>query len=229
VIIIGTMTQLALRGHRSIAVDLPGRGAGFSAAYHGQDLETFATEPSTLAGVTAAETIRHVVDVVNRVREHGPVVLVGHSLGGIVLTTTELVGATAGIMVGNPAELGVLRLNWRGADGPTVATLKAAMAAELTDQQFIGELGACQPDEVAWPGDPEWDHRARKDTWGRVPHTVVRLTEDRAMPPAAQDRYVTEADSLTPDNPFEVHSIRSSHTGFFVRPHELVDILTGGD
>ncbi len=78
--------ELALRGHRTIAVDLPGRGAGYSLAYHLQDLDTFATEPSPVADVTAAATIGHVVEVVPRVRAHGPVVLVGHSYGGLVIT-----------------------------------------------------------------------------------------------------------------------------------------------
>jgi len=45
------------------------------------------------------------------------------------------------------------------------------------------------------------------------------------MPLAAQDLYIAEADALTPDNRFEVHSITSSHSGFFRRPAELVEIL----
>ena len=77
---------LALRGHRGLAVDLPGRGAGFSRAYYEQDLAALAAEPSELAGVTADDVIGHVVDTVRQVRAHGPVVLVGHSFGGLVIT-----------------------------------------------------------------------------------------------------------------------------------------------
>jgi pimeloyl-ACP methyl ester carboxylesterase len=253
---------MALRGLRTIAVDLPGRGAGFSPAYHAQDLETFASEPSALAGVTAEETITHVVDVVRRVREHGPVVLVGHSMGGLALTAvgntipdlldrlvyvaaqcpvnsapgeyltrpewlaSELMPATAPIIVGNPLEFGFIRLNWLGADPATVAALKNAIGVDLTDQGFIRAICASQPDEVFWQNNPEWDHRAAKDTWGRIPHTFVRTSEDRAMPLPAQDMYINEADNLTPDNPFEVHTIKSSHSGFLRRPQELADILT---
>jgi hypothetical protein len=64
-------------------------------------------------------------------------------------------------------------------------------------------------------------------TWGRVPHTYVRLTEDRAMPLALQDRFIAEADALVPDNPFDVHSLASSHLRFQVHPREFVDILDG--
>jgi len=254
--------EMALRGHRTIAVDLPGRGAGFSEAYYTQDLEAFAAEPSVMAGVTAAETIGHVVDVVRQVREHGPVILVGHSFGGLVITgvgnaipglidrlvyvaaqcpvdraageyvtrpewaATDLLPATAPIIVGNPAELGFVRVNWRGADQALRAALKNAISAELTDSEFLQGISGYQPDEVFWLNDPEWDHRADKDTWGRIPRTFVRLTNDRSMPLAAQDLYIKEADALTPDNPFQVHSIESSHGGFLRRPGEVADILS---
>ncbi|MGW7534793.1 alpha/beta hydrolase [Amycolatopsis sp. NPDC054798] len=80
--------ELALRGHRSLAVDLPGHGtAGFSAAYQTQDLVAFAEEPSPMAGITHADNVAHVIDVVRRVREHGPVILVGHSRGGFTVTS----------------------------------------------------------------------------------------------------------------------------------------------
>ena len=258
----GTVQQeMALRGHRSIAVDLPGRGAGFTRAYFEQDLETFATEPSALAGTTGADAVAPVVEVVRRMREYGPVVLVGHSFGGLVVTgvanavpdllsrivyiaaqcpvdrapgeypalpewsSSELFPATASILVGNPAELGCIRLNWRGADRATVTALRKAIYGELTDEQFLPFLSGCQPDELLWLNDPDWDHRADKETWGRIPRTFVRTLDDRAMPPAAQDLYIKEADALTPDNPFEVHTITSTHGGFLRQPEEIVAIL----
>ncbi len=39
-----------------------------------------------MAGIGHADNVAHVLDVVRRVREHGPVVLVGHSRGGLTLT-----------------------------------------------------------------------------------------------------------------------------------------------
>ncbi|MFD9964557.1 alpha/beta fold hydrolase [Amycolatopsis sp. NPDC058986] len=253
--------EMALRGHRTIAVDLPGRGAGFSRAYHEQDLETFAKEPSPIAGVTAADMIGHVLGVVRRVHEYGPVVLVAHSFGGLVTTgvanaapellsglvyiaaqcpvdrapgeyprlpewaDSALFPATAPLLAGDPAVIGCLRLNWRGADRAQITALREAITGELTDEAFLRALTVMQPDEVLWLDDPEWDHRVDKDTWGRVPHTYIRLTEDRAMPPAAQDLYIKEADALTPENPFEVHSLASSHGGFLRQAGEAADIL----
>lgn len=131
---------------------------------------------------------------------------------------SALFPATARILVGNPVEQGFIRLNWRGADRETVRALRDAIAAELTEDEFVQVISASQPDEVFWQNSPEWDHRAAKDTWGRIPRTFIRTIDDRSMPPAAQDLYIAEADALTPDNPFEVHSIPGSHGGFFRNP-----------
>ncbi|MGC7096490.1 alpha/beta fold hydrolase [Amycolatopsis lurida] len=81
--------ELALRGQRSYAVDLPGHGSGarYSRSYQApQDLTTWAAEPSSLTGVGLADNVAHVVEVVRRVAEHGPVVLVGASLGGVTIS-----------------------------------------------------------------------------------------------------------------------------------------------
>jgi hypothetical protein len=141
-------------------------------------------------------------------------------------TASELIPATAALLVGNPMELGCIRLNWRGADQASITELRNAICAELTKAQFLQVISTSQPDEVFWQTDPEWDHRADKDTWGRIPRTFVRLTNDRSIPPAVQDLYISEADALTPSNPFEVYSIASSHAGFLRRPHDIVEILT---
>jgi pimeloyl-ACP methyl ester carboxylesterase len=253
--------ELALLGHRTLAVDLPGHGfgAGFPAAYQApQNLEALATEPSKLAGVTLTEAVEQVVEVVRRVAEHGPVVLVGHSRGGATLTgvgnaVPELidrivyisawccVDATIGeymqgpeyassalndvgaVVVADPAALGALRMNWRTADPELLAALKTAMLEDGTEQEFFAYLNTLEPDESLDAGT----ERADAATWGRIPRTYIRLTEDRSMPISLQDRFIKEADALTPDNPTDVHSVQSSHVGFLIRPREVADILAG--
>ncbi|MFB8392863.1 alpha/beta fold hydrolase [Streptomyces yangpuensis] len=82
------LRELGLRGHRSIAVDLPGHGPGayFPVSYQTpQDLERLATEPSPISAVTLADFAAHVVETVRTAHRSGPVVLVGQSLGGVTL------------------------------------------------------------------------------------------------------------------------------------------------
>lgn len=127
-----------LRGRRALAVDLPGHGfdATIPDGYLGdQNLSTLATAPSGMAGISTADDVALVSDVVRRAAQHGPGILIGHS------------------------------------------------------------------------------------------RSYIRLTEDRAFPLAMQDRLIREADGLTPDSPFDVHSVASSHIGFQLHPAEAVTIL----
>ncbi|MFB9200806.1 alpha/beta fold hydrolase [Nonomuraea spiralis] len=81
--------ELTLRGHRTVGVELPGHGPAeqFGLAYQApQDLGTLAAAPSPVSGVTLDDYVEATVNVVRRVAAHGPVVLVGGSLGGAAVT-----------------------------------------------------------------------------------------------------------------------------------------------
>ncbi|WP_026211960.1 alpha/beta hydrolase [Longispora albida] len=256
------MRELALLGHRSLAVDLPGHGFGatFPAAYQApQDLAALATAPSHMAGRTLADNVAHVVETIKQVAEHGPVVLVGHSRGGLTTTAagnaipdlisrivyvsawccveegpgdyhagpenaSSVLHRTAALIAANPMDIGALRFNWRTADPELLAALKEATLADGTDDEFLAMLNTLEPDEGLDVGEPS--DRAQAETWGRIPRTYIRLTADQSMPVALQDRFIREADALTPGNPFDVHSLDSSHNGFLIRPRETAEILS---
>jgi len=254
--------ELALLGHRSFAVDLPGHGldAQYPVSYQApQDLGTWAAEPSTLAGVTLRDNADLLVDTVHRLAEHGPVVLVGASLGGTAISVAanlvpdlvdrlvyisawscveranpieymgepefaaNLMSPLSALNVGDPAELGVGRANYRTSDPDLLAKLKAAIMADTTDEQFRAFLNILQPDEslAVMMGDA----RVQADTWGTVARSYIRLTEDHSLPIAMQDRLIAEADALTPDNPYDVHTLDTSHVGFLFRAPEVATIL----
>jgi len=81
--------ELVLRGHRALPVELPGHGFGtvFPLGYGSpQDLDQFTTAVSALAELSLDDYAEHTLGIVRRVAEHGPVILVGHSLGGSTLT-----------------------------------------------------------------------------------------------------------------------------------------------
>ncbi|MEU6711834.1 alpha/beta fold hydrolase [Nonomuraea sp. NPDC046802] len=82
-------SELTLRGHRAVGVNLPGHGPEeqFHLAYQApQDLEKLATIPSPVTDVTLDDYVEATVNVVRRAAEHGPVILVGGSLGGATIT-----------------------------------------------------------------------------------------------------------------------------------------------
>lgn len=267
--------ELALLGHRSYAIDLPGHGSSAARpdAYYGspQDLAELAAAPSSMKGVTLADNVEHVVGIVSRLAVHGSVVLAANSLGGLTLSAVgnavpellhrlvyisaacparsatadeeaggdqdgdqgddrdgDLLGAAvAKIVVGDVAAQGFARLNWRAVHGDPdlFAELKQAIMADGTDAQFRAVLDGMDPDESYDVLGPECVVRA--DRWGRVPHTYLRLTEDRSIPPQVQDRIVAEADAVTPDNPFDVRTLAASHVGYFSRPGEFAAVLDG--
>ncbi|MFD1148819.1 alpha/beta fold hydrolase [Saccharothrix hoggarensis] len=253
--------ELTLRGHRALAVDLPGHGFGatFTAAYQApQDPAALATAPAGIAGASHADAVAHVIDVVRRAAEHGPVVLVGHSRGGMTVTSvanaapdllhrvvylsawccvelgaagytaapenaSSLLADLGGLLAANPADLGALRLNWRTADPAVLARLKTALLDEGTESEFLAALNTLEPDDSLDSGDDRVDPAV----WSRLPHTYVRLTADRSLPIELQDRFIREADALTPDNPFDVHSLHTSHLGPLVHPEEAAALLAG--
>ncbi|GHF79789.1 alpha/beta hydrolase [Streptomyces filamentosus] len=259
--------ELALRGLRSYAVDLPGHGdaATGPAAYHRQprDPAALASEPSPMHGVTLADNVRHVVGVLRRLTAHGPVVLAGNSLGGLTLTAVvnavpDLVHRVvylSALCLADPALLtgardvpddnlldaaaariavpydapgrdpGVVRLDWRRAhhDPEVFALLKAAIMADATDHRFRLFLDTLDADENHGVLEPA--ALVDPGAWRRVPHTYVRFSADRALTPAVQDHMIRTADALTPDHPFEVHTLPVPHVGYVHRPEPFADLL----
>lgn len=250
------MAELGVRGHRCVAVDLPGHGpdAFFPVSYQAQRLDELKTEESPLAKFTLDDYSRRVEDVVRRAHAHGPVILVGHADAGEIICRAGnrvhdklahivyagamccVEFATAGEYMGTPEnqdalvvplvetapELGIARANWRSGDPKTLREFKTALADDHTDAQFRAALNLMQPDETVrvWDGDAQVDGK----TWGRIPRTYIRFSKDRTMPVALQDRMINEADRLTPDNTFAVHTVPAPHVGPLHRP-EIVDIL----
>lgn len=253
--------ELALRGVRALAVDLPGHGFGahIPRGYLGaQDAAALASEPSGIRGIGTADDVAAVVEVLRRAREHGPTVLAGVSRGGLTLnavgnaapelvdrlvylsahcpstsTVAEyhagpeiaegLLDSVMGLVVADPADIGAVRMNWRTADPAMLDALQAALLGDGTRDELLTYLHAQDPDESIVIDEDLV--RADAATWGRIPRSYVRLTADRAMPLSLQDRYIAEADALTPANPFDVHDLDASHIGVQVHPEPTADLL----
>ncbi|MCD2191441.1 alpha/beta hydrolase [Actinomycetospora soli] len=230
---------LALRGHRVVAVDLPG---------HGLD-----ARDTGMVGLSTADDVAAVTEVVRSL--DGPVVLVGHSRGGLTVTAvanavpdqlahvvyvsawccvtggpsayasvapSALDAVAPRLLTADPAEVGELRVDFRTTDPDALDALQDALLADGTRTELLAVLAtmdgreALAVDEAAVTVDPE--------RWGRVPRTYVRLGGDRALMPALQDRFVADAEAL--GLPFRVVDVLTSHLGVQLRPGPLVDVLT---
>ncbi|MEU0661113.1 alpha/beta fold hydrolase [Streptomyces lavendulocolor] len=131
--------------------------------------------------------------------------------------------AFAPALAGNPAELGLLRVNFRTANPDALAALKGAFFADGTDEQFLTFLNTFQPDENLDAGGSA--DRAQAATWGRVPRTYIRLTDDTSLPLALQDRLIREGDELAPDNPYDIRTLAGSHLKWLADPAPAARML----
>lgn len=235
--------ELALRGHRAVAVDLPG---------HGLD-----ARPTGMVGISTADDVAAVVATVRAARAHGPVVLVGHSRGGMTVTAvanavpelldhvvyvaawccvdagpstysadtgpSPLEMVAARLLTADPTEVGELRVDLRTADPDALDGLQDALLADGTRAELLAVLAAMDVREAL--AVDEEAVRVDPAAWGSLPHTYVRVSQDRSMLPALQDRFVAEADAALPAR-FAVVDVPTSHVGVQLWPARLVEALT---
>ncbi|MFI0419381.1 alpha/beta fold hydrolase [Spongiactinospora sp. 9N601] len=157
--------ELALRGHRTVAVELPGHSATdeqFRPAYQvPQDAQALATAPSAMAEITLADYVAATVATVRRAAKHGPVILVGGSMGGVTITKaadevpdlidrlvydsafccTKLASAEAYLATqeGKPSKIGAI-LAGVAADPSVIGAIRINW--RLADPKFLGPLKA---------------------------------------------------------------------------------------
>ncbi|MFB1049071.1 hypothetical protein [Streptomyces chrestomyceticus] len=124
--------------------------------------------------------------------------------------------------VETPEELGIMRVNWRSGERRAQAAVRAAYAGSYLQAAFLALLNSYEPDETAAISRP--DARCDAGTWGSVPHTYVRFSADRALPPVLQGRMITEADGLSPHHPLDVVTLDAPHVGPH-GPNELAAVL----
>lgn len=204
-------------GHGVVTPDLPG---------HGDDR----TPPGEVSLDGYAERVVGALDSLE-----GPAVLVGHSMGGMVISEAAerrpdkievLVYLCAfllpdGVPVSRIAQQDTevpLARSVRADEGRGVLTIEPAAAA---GDVFYGE---CSEEDAAWAtarlrDDPLTPFgtpvHVTEGNFGRVPRAYVACLRDRAISPSIQREMYTEVPCR------EVVSIDTDHSPFLSRPGEL--------
>jgi pimeloyl-ACP methyl ester carboxylesterase len=216
----GIVTRLTRAGHRAVAVDLPGRGADRRPA----------------ATLTLEDYAQKVVDAVATEKE--PVVLVGHSMGGVVITQAaerapERIARLAYVCAFLPAH-GQSLLELAQSDGESVLLgnlvieerrgthhvrpegARESFYHDCSDDDAARAAARLVPESLAVVATPVQTTAAR---FGRVPRSYIECSDDRALGPSLQKR-------MHAATPCRVTRIVSGHSPFFSRPDELALALT---
>jgi pimeloyl-ACP methyl ester carboxylesterase len=213
---------LEAKGHSVAAPDLPA---------HGDD-------PTPMSDVSLQAYADRVCAVVDAQSE--PVVLVGHSLGGVTITQAaetcpqnirKLVYVSAFLLPNGVARRGygadipgsLITDNMVVADNKLFATIKdegvkPTFYHDCTDKDVATARAMMGPEPMVGIVTPVQYTAAR---FGRIPRVYVECLDDRALLPELQKRMYTDA------GVDQVISMNTSHSPFFAAPKELAGHLHG--
>jgi pimeloyl-ACP methyl ester carboxylesterase len=236
---------LEARGYVARALDLPGAGANAKApsSYDRRPLDAaaFASEPSPNASVTQEDRTRAVIALVEDTRRQtgAPIVLVGHSLGGLTVTAVaetipeQLHAAVYLCAYMVPPGMPTSTIRQGVNSGSLVQALQKANPKEVgairidprsedsdyREQLRLAFFGDVSPTDFALElTHMHCDEPVRPvltpsvmtaERFGRVPRHYFRTLEDRAILIAAQDFMISAVD-IAMGNLTHAHTLATS-------------------
>lgn len=213
---------LEAAGHAVMAPDLPGMGG----------------DEAALAAVTLDGWAQFAADLCRNAPQH-PVILAGHSRGGLVISqAAELAPDAIGTLVYICAMMlpdGMSRAHFKQDEGPNPAfdalisrtpgghgtritgADPAAVFAQLSPPDLVAGAMARLVDEPHGPRAQPL--RLSPDRFGRVPRVYIECTDDRTIPIASQRRM----QHLVPGARAE--TLWADHSPYLSRPEALAAML----
>jgi pimeloyl-ACP methyl ester carboxylesterase len=214
--------HLEAAGHQVATPDLPAHGSDATPVGEAS-LDGYAT-----AVINAARTL------------DGPVVLVGHSMAGTVISTlaerdpelvSQLIYLAAFLLPSDQSLYGFTQTSPGMADsalGPALrpgegvlgvdaASFIDVFCADAPSGHAQAALAALRPDPLNPLGTPI---TVTAERWGRVPRSYIFTSQDRCVSPASQREMVDAA------GVGEVATIDASHLAMLAKPEELASIIT---
>ena len=207
-------------GHKAIAIDLPGMGR----------------DKTPIDQVKMETTVEKICALIDSIP--GKVILVGHSKNGIMISQAaeyrpdkieKLVYLAAYLVPNGKTQREYSVQDSEGWLKPHVVMNEEGNAHTLRPEIYKEGLYHDCPDDITELAKILLSHepvesgitplQLTEANFGRVPRVYVECTEDRAVTPFIQRKMYTE----TPCE--KVYTLPTSHSPFFSKPKELVDIL----
>jgi len=213
-------TDLEKKGNKVIVIELPGHGADQTPTY-------------TLSMNAYRDKV---VDAINKV--DGKVILVGHSMGGVVVTAVaEKIPAKISKLVYIGAfvptsgqSLGELANTDPGSQlGPEITQSEDKLTLDVTRAKltylFINDGSDAAKKQVLdnyrpEPAIPFGDKvTLTKEGFGSVDKVYIKTLQDIVISPGLQDRMIAAAGIKT------IFTVNTSHSPFLAQPKEVADLL----
>jgi pimeloyl-ACP methyl ester carboxylesterase len=207
-------------GHRVIAPDLPGMGR----------------DKTPIKEVRFDDTVQKLIDLIDETP--GQVILVGHSKNGVLISQVaeyrpekieKLVYLAAVLAKDGKSAVDYFKLDTKEVLGPHITNYPDSNSSTLGPEIYKEGLYHDCDDDITEMAKVLLSHEPREsattpihitdENYGTVRRFYIALTEDRAITPGVQEQMYSEM-------PCEkVYTMATSHSPFFSRPQELVDIL----
>jgi pimeloyl-ACP methyl ester carboxylesterase len=207
-------------GHKAIAIDLPGMGR----------------DKTPINQVRMETTVQVIFDLVETFEEK--VILVGHSKNGIMISQVaeylphkveKLVYLAAYLIPNGKTQREYSMQDKEGVLKPYVKFHDESNSSTLNQEIYKEGLYADCDEDIVQLANILLSHESvesgitplilTEENFGSIPRFYIECTQDKAVTPFIQQKMYTE----TPCE--KVFKMNTSHSPFFSKPQELVDIL----